>query len=133
MATLRGHTPDMVRQEAYAHLIAHNLIRGVMTQAATAHGVGLDRISFKGALDAIRQFTQALAQARSKGKRQELWAELLQTLAIDLEPAHLRGEKARFDLAGCGFSRLTSSPSSANHPLELDGHDAIAQKYQHCL
>jgi hypothetical protein len=47
-----------------------------------------------------------------------------------VDPAHLLGEKARFGLAGCGFCRLASFPSSANHPLELDGHDAFAWKHQ---
>ena len=41
----------------------------------------LDQISFKGSLDAVRQFAQAMAQARSKKKRQELWADLLKTLS----------------------------------------------------
>jgi len=86
MEALRGRTPDMVRKEAYTHLIAHNLIRATIAEAADQHSVALERISFKGALDAIRQFTQALAQARSKRKREELWAELLRTLASDLVP-----------------------------------------------
>lgn len=86
METLRGRTPDMVRKEVYTRLIAHNLIRSTIAQAADQHRVALQRISFKGALDALRQFTQALAQAPSKRKRHELWAELLRTLASDLVP-----------------------------------------------
>jgi Transposase DDE domain len=86
METLRGRTPGMVRKEAYAHLIAHNLIRATIAQAAADQSVALERISFKGALDAIRQFTQAMAQARSKPQRQKLWSKLLQTLASDLVP-----------------------------------------------
>ena len=57
-----------------------------MAQAAVEHDVPLDGISFKGSLDAVRQFSQAAAQARSKHKRQELWAELLKVLASDLLP-----------------------------------------------
>jgi hypothetical protein len=57
-----------------------------MAQAAVAHDVPLDAISFKGSLDAVRQFSQAAAQARSQHKRQELWAELLKVLASDLLP-----------------------------------------------
>jgi DDE family transposase len=86
METLRGRSPDMVRKEAYTRLIAHNLIRGTIAQAATEHSVVLERISFKGTLDAVRHFTHALARTRSKRKRQELWAELLHTLATDLVP-----------------------------------------------
>jgi hypothetical protein len=55
-------------------------------QAAAEQSVSLERVSFKGTLDAVRQFTHALARARSKRKRQELWGELLQTLATDLVP-----------------------------------------------
>jgi hypothetical protein len=57
-----------------------------MAQAAVEQKVPLDQISFKGSLDAVRQFSQAMAQARSQKKRQELWAELLKTLARDLLP-----------------------------------------------
>jgi hypothetical protein len=83
---LRGRTPAAVRQEAYARLIAHNLLRWTMAQAARTHGVALERISFKGTLDTVRQFTHALSQARSRRQRDALWAELLRTLAADLVP-----------------------------------------------
>jgi len=86
MEMLRGRSPQMLQKEVDTHLIAHNLIRGVMAQAAAEHAVPLERISFKGTLDALRQFTQAMSQARSKKKRSELWAKLLQTLANDWVP-----------------------------------------------
>lgn len=83
---LRSRSPQMLHKEIYAHLIAHNLIRCAMAQAATEHAVPLERISFKGTLDAVRQFTQAMSQARTKKRRSELWNKLLQTLARDLVP-----------------------------------------------
>ena len=86
MEMLRCHSPRMCQKEVYTRLIAHNLIRCTMAQAAVEHDVPLDGISFKGSLDAVRQFSQAAAQARCKHKRQELWAELLKTLASDLLP-----------------------------------------------
>jgi len=86
MEMLRGRTPEMVQREVYAHLIAHNLIRYTMAQAATEQTVPLERISFKGTLDALRQFTQAMSQARTKKKRRQLWTKLLETLAADLVP-----------------------------------------------
>ena len=86
MDLLRGHSPAMVQKELYARLIAHNLIRCLVAQAAAAHRVALERISFKGSLDALRHFSQAMVRARSKKKRRELWAELLHTLAADLVP-----------------------------------------------
>ncbi len=86
MEMLRSRTPQMLHKEIYAHLIAHNLLRCTMAQAAAEHRVGLERISFKGTLDALRQFTQAISQARTQKKRSELWAKLLETLAQDLVP-----------------------------------------------
>jgi len=86
MESLRNRSPEMAQQELHLRLIAHNLVRCTMAQAATDHAVPLERISFKGSLDALRQFAQAMAQARSKSKRQELWTELLRTLASDLVP-----------------------------------------------
>jgi ribosomal protein L17 len=84
--TLRGRSPQMLQKELYAHLIAHNLIRCTMAEAAAQQSVPLERLSFKGTLDALRQFTQAMSQARTQKKRSELWAKLLKTLADDLVP-----------------------------------------------
>jgi hypothetical protein len=86
MEMLRSRTPEMLQKEIYTHLIAHNLVRCTMAQAASEHGVPLDRISFKGTLDALAPFTQAMSQANTKKKRSQIWAKLLETLANDLVP-----------------------------------------------
>jgi len=86
MDLLRGRSPDMAHREVYARLLAHNLIRCLAAQAATEHEVPLERLSFKGTLDALRQFSVAMACARTRKKRRQLWAELLATLAADLVP-----------------------------------------------
>jgi hypothetical protein len=86
MESIRSRSPEMAQKELFMRLIAHNLIRCLMAQAARDHQQPLDRISFKGSLDALRQFSQAMAQARSKKMRAQLWTELLRTLASDLVP-----------------------------------------------
>jgi len=86
MESLRSRSPEMAQKELYMRLMAHNLVRCTMAQAASEHHAPLERISFKGSLDAVRQFSQAMAQAKSKKKREQLWAELLRTLAADLVP-----------------------------------------------
>jgi hypothetical protein len=86
METLRGRTPATLQREMFARLIAHNLVRCTMAQAASQHGVPLERLSFKGSLDAVRHFAQAMARARTRARRQRLWQRLLQTLARDLVP-----------------------------------------------
>jgi len=86
METLRGRSPEMAQKELYTRLIAHNFIRLLLAQAAAQHQVPLERISFKGSLDALRQFSQAMSQARTQKKRRQLWEQLLETLAADLVP-----------------------------------------------
>lgn len=41
------------------YLVAHNLIRCVMAQAAGQQDVTLERMSFKGTVDALRQYSNA--------------------------------------------------------------------------
>ena len=83
---VRSRSPAMARKELYARLIAHNLIRCTMAKAASTHDQPLERLSFKGSVDALRHFTYAMCQARTKTKRQQLWEKLLATLAKDLVP-----------------------------------------------
>jgi hypothetical protein len=86
MESLRSRSPEMAQQELWTRLIAHHLVRCVMAQAASEQEVPLERIRFKGSLDSVRPFSQAMAQARSKKQRERLWAELLRILAADLGP-----------------------------------------------
>lgn len=86
MEMLRGLSPEMLHKEIHAHLIAHNLVRWTMAQAASQHDTALERISFKGTLDALRQFSHAMSQARSQKKRLVLWTKLLAILVSDLVP-----------------------------------------------
>ncbi len=86
MESLRGRKPATLQRELYTRLIAHNLIRCTMAQAAADHHVPLARLSFKGSLDAVRHFAHAMVRARSRARRQRLWRRLLQTLAADLVP-----------------------------------------------
>jgi len=86
LAHLKCLTPKMANKELLMGLIAHNLLRCVMAQAAQEHPVELDRISFKGSLDTLRQFSSAAAQAKTRKQRRELWELLLKTIALDLVP-----------------------------------------------
>jgi len=76
----------MVHKELEMFLIAYNLIRCLMAQAAANHDVPLDRMSFKGTVDSVRQFSLAIAQARSKKKQQHLILQLLEVMARDQVP-----------------------------------------------
>jgi hypothetical protein len=71
MEGLRCLSPKMVHKELEMFFIAYNLIRCLMANAAKIHGVPIDRLSFKGTVDSVRQFSVAIAQARSQTKRKE--------------------------------------------------------------
>ena len=86
MGQLRCKGPDMAEKELLAYLIAHNLVRCVIAQAVAAYQVDLERVSFKGSVDALRQYSNAIAQARNQKMRRQLWEDLLFNLARDLVP-----------------------------------------------
>jgi hypothetical protein len=56
MEMLRTKTPEMVGKEVAVHLLAYNLIRGLMAEAARAAAVKPRQLSFTGAQHTIRAF-----------------------------------------------------------------------------
>ena len=56
MDILRCKTPELVRKEVWTHILAYNLIRTIMAQAATEHGIEPRTISFKGAMQTLEAF-----------------------------------------------------------------------------
>ncbi len=86
MEQLRCKTPAMAEKELLAYLVAHNLVRCLMAEAVAVHRVELERVSFKGSLDALRQFSDAMSRAPNRKLHRKLWEDLLLTLARDLVP-----------------------------------------------
>lgn len=64
MDILRCKTPDMVRKEILMHFIAYNGIRYLMSKAVAHAGGCVRRISFKGSVQALRQWEPHLNQAK---------------------------------------------------------------------
>lgn len=58
MDVLRCKTPSMVRKEIWMHLLAYNLIRKLMAEAATTADVCPRDISFKGTLQTLAAFAE---------------------------------------------------------------------------
>ena len=84
---LRCESPAMIEREVALHGIAYNLVRALMQRAAHGHGVPLGRISFKGTLDALRQWSAVIAAAAAHPKKQDvLIEELLAVIARDPVP-----------------------------------------------
>ena len=60
MEILTCQTPEMVRKEIWAHLLAYNLVREVMATAAREYGVTPRRLSFLGAVQTLEAFRPLL-------------------------------------------------------------------------
>jgi hypothetical protein len=87
MDILRCKSPEMIHTEISMYLIAYNLIRALMLEAANRHGVSPYRLSFKGTIATLRQWAPIIAVARMEDNRQEALIEmLLAYLARDLLP-----------------------------------------------
>ena len=88
MDMLSCKTPAMIHKEIQMHLIAYNLIRVLMVEAALVGNAPLDRMSFKGTLDAAHHYSLAIAKipATHRNRRFALYAEMLATIASDLVP-----------------------------------------------
>lgn len=87
MEKLRCKTPEMVRKELRMHLIAYNLVRGLMQEAAHVEHVRLDRISFKGAVDTLRQFSSALNATKGQPRvQQQIIDQMLEIIGKETVP-----------------------------------------------
>jgi Transposase DDE domain/Insertion element 4 transposase N-terminal len=82
---LRSRTPQGVRQEVYAILLAHYAVRVLMHQAARQADVDPDRLSFVEAVFVVCETTGELAQVEAQ-QREPLRQEMLQRLAAHLLP-----------------------------------------------
>lgn len=83
MSELRCKTPELVRKEIWTHILAYNLIRTVIAQAAATHDLLPRSISFKGASQTLEAFQPMidLQATRGPGHRLRLYRNLLDAIA----------------------------------------------------
>ena len=84
MEILRCKTPERVRKEIWTHLLADNLIRTIIAQAATRYDIDPRSISFKGAIQTLEAFQPLIAiQGQlSLRFRMSLYQQLLDAIVI---------------------------------------------------
>jgi Transposase DDE domain len=83
MRELRCKTPELVRKEVWAHVLAYNLVRTVMAQAAAEHDLEPRSLSFTGALQTLAA-VQPLLEFRAAGgtaEQMRLYRDLLEAIA----------------------------------------------------
>ena len=115
MESLSCHSPAMIQKELLVFLIAHNLIRWLLANAAAQENVPTDRLSFKGTLDGFRQWSQAMAQCPKPEERQALWRQLLRTIAADALPHRPGRQEPR------AVKKRSKYPPSQLPPLTIPG------------
>jgi hypothetical protein len=77
MDILRCQSPDMVRKEILMHLIAYNCIRRLMIESVKGKNIAVRRVSFKGCLQALRQWESHLNQGKISAQEQRRLVDLL--------------------------------------------------------
>ena len=90
MDVLRCKTPELVRKELWTHILAYNLIRTVMAQAAGRHGIEPRSISFKGALQTLEAFQPVIALRARQDPRSD---DILYQHLLDAVASHRVGDR----------------------------------------
>jgi len=95
MDVLRCKTPELVHKEIWTHILAYNLIRTIMAQAAKEHCLQPREISFKGTLQTLEAFQPLLSLQGHKGQtfREHVYQQLLQAVATH----HVADRPDRFE------------------------------------
>jgi hypothetical protein len=83
MDVLRCKTPELVRKELWTHILAYNLIRTILAQAAQKHHLEPRSLSFKGAIQTLEAFQPviALQGEQNSAHRLSLYRKLLDAIA----------------------------------------------------
>ncbi|MCC7425168.1 MAG: helix-turn-helix domain-containing protein [Planctomycetaceae bacterium] len=84
MDVLRCKTPELVHKEVWTHILAYNLIRTIMAQAAIRQAIEPRTISFKGALQTLEAFQPLIDFQGHRGPafRVVLYQQLLESIAL---------------------------------------------------
>jgi hypothetical protein len=85
MDILRCKTPEMVRKEILMHLIVYNCIRTLIAEAAKTTALKTRRISFKGSVQALRQWEPYLNSSSQELNRliQLLYQSIIGNVVIE--------------------------------------------------
>ena len=108
MDVLRCKSPDLVDKEIWVHMLAYNIIRELMVTAAAKNGAEPREISFKGTLQALTAFQDAMRTADPE-RQAQLWEAMFVAAAHDrvgdrpgrVEPRAKKRRPKQYDLLNC--------------------------------
>lgn len=108
MDALRCKTPELARKEIWTHILAYNLVRTIIAQAAVKHGIEPRTISFKGAIQTLEAFQPVIAIQcrRNAAFRTQLYQQLLDAIVVHrvadrpnrYEPRQRKRRNKKYDL-----------------------------------
>lgn len=120
MDMLRCKTPELVRKEIWSHILAYNLIRTVMAQAAARQGVHPRSLSFKGAMQTLEAFQPLIAfsDEHPAALLRQVYENLLEAVASHrvgnrpdrFEPRQIKRRHKKYDV-------LTKFPTISTQSL----------------
>lgn len=120
MDVLRCLTPDMVEKEIAIHLLAYNLIRTAMAQAAVEQGLQPRQISFKATLQLLRAHNNLLHSTSELGSPADyVYAQLLCMIAANVLP-HRPGR----------VEPRVRKRRQSNYPLMTKSRNSMRKKLQ---
>lgn len=121
MERIKAESYDVVTKIIAFYLVAYNLVRILMIQAARVHHQTLERISFTGALDSAKSYAPHLYHNRIKpGPKRHLYYALLEIIArnqIPIRPG--RHEPRLVKHRRQKYSWLTSPRKRYYHPRKI--------------
>lgn len=111
MEMLTAKTPAMARKDLWAHLLAYNLLRTVMMQAASRAREDYRHLSLQGTRQSLRSMLTLLAVG-SQAVRKRLYNHLLDDIASDKLPVRPHRQEPRVvKLRPKPFPRMTQPRS----------------------
>ena len=117
MDVLRCKTPALIQKEFAMHLIAYNLVRALMLQAATRYGKNGFELSLAGALATIRQWAPSIA-ACPNNQRQAIFHDFLRCIADDGVPKRPNRLEPRARKRRPKNYQLLNNPRSEFHEIQ---------------
>ncbi len=114
MDILRGRTPAMVRKEVLAYMLAYNLVRSVMWDAAEIDAAPVRRLSFKGTIQYFLSVREVFARLGPPGAALERLLQFVATQKVPyrpwrFEPRYRKRRPKKFPLLMQPRSQLKAS------------------------
>ena len=116
MSLLRSKTPSGCRKELWMGLLAYNLVRGIMLDAALRGRLPISRISFKGALNSLEAFSYGWFAENNPERAYLYFLDYLIRSRLPHRPGRCEPRKIK-KRHNCKYSLLTTTRNVARNEV----------------